>query len=86
VKGVLEELAVSALALPDLLDLDQYCWLSRRVTQRVIDPPCAQRELRGDDLRIVDGPPQSVQQALDYALRDGSLVYVAPAFDAGADV
>jgi hypothetical protein len=38
-EGVLEELAVRSLALPDLLDLDQYHWLSRWVAQRVVGSP-----------------------------------------------
>jgi len=86
VEGVLEELAVRTFALSDLLDLDQYCWLARGVTQCVISSSCAQGVLWGDDLCVVDGSPQGVEQALDYALGDGRLVYVAPAFDACANV
>jgi hypothetical protein len=85
-EGVLKELTVRALALTDLLDLDQYHWLSRRVAQRVVGPPGAQRVLRGDHLGVVDGPSKNIEQALNYALGDCCLVHVAPSFDAGPDV
>jgi hypothetical protein len=42
VEGVLEELAVGALALADLLDFDQDDRLSRWVAQGVIDSPGSQ--------------------------------------------
>ncbi len=85
-EGVLEKLAVRPLALADLFDLDHNDRLPRRVAQRVIDPTTAQGVLGGDDLRVVDGPAESMEQALDDALRDGRLVDVATGLDAGTDV
>ena len=83
---VLKQLALCAIALADLLNLNKGGSFVWRMTEREVNASPGEGIFRTDDLRVVGWPVQSLKQPEYYPLRHGSFITILAGTDAVAHV